>query len=403
MAKGKKASTTTMVRAWFSKLYSRLSHGKGLLASLAAAVGFTVSPVLSRRAADAGVPGFQLVLVNELCKFALFVPLALIFRVPLRGNDWKQTVLMVVNGALRALGGTLLVLSVILIPPGNALAISQGAAAPIFGMIVAWLIMREAPGWPNVIGIVFQIAGVAMIVFGGRPALDSSTEHSDSSCANSLNNTLPENIISCNTSQIDNDTTTTERETSRKLIHDPYAAYVVGNIFAVLYPLVLAFVDVLNRKHLKSNAKLTCIVFSEGWGFILIIPVMFLTSTPKWTLELEVVFSLIGQGVILTLAVGCFYLGLNTEKAATVYIMLGLSTVLGYVVQYFVVHITPQTLELFGAATITLTIVVVFLFTWRKRARKRANEFTATKEENEKVQINNEPDEIEYRLYESSV
>ncbi|XP_078692807.1 uncharacterized protein LOC144922692 isoform X3 [Branchiostoma floridae x Branchiostoma belcheri] len=106
-----------MGRAWVSKIYGQLVHGKGLLASLVAAVGFTVSPVLSRRAADVGVPGFQLVLVNELCKFAMFVPLALVFRAPLRGKDWKQTVLMIANGGLRALGGTLLVLSVILIPP----------------------------------------------------------------------------------------------------------------------------------------------------------------------------------------------------------------------------------------------------------------------------------------------
>ncbi|CAH1273838.1 Hypp5207 [Branchiostoma lanceolatum] len=186
-----------MGRAWFLKIYSLFANGKGLLASLAAAIGFTVSPVLSRRAADVGVPGLQLALVNELCKFALFVPLAFIFRVPLRGNDWKQTVLMVVNGGMRALGGTLLVLSVILIPPGNVLAISQGAAAPIYGMIVAWLIMREAPGWPNVIGIVFQLTGVAMIVFGGTPVLDSSTEHSDSTCANDRNITMEPNAA-CN-------------------------------------------------------------------------------------------------------------------------------------------------------------------------------------------------------------
>ncbi|KAI8494907.1 hypothetical protein Bbelb_275120 [Branchiostoma belcheri] len=170
-----RTGATTMGRAWLSKIYGQLVHGKGLLASLVAAVGFTVSPVLSRRAADVGVPGFQLVLVNELCKFAMFVPLALVFRAPLRGKDWKQTVLMIANGGLRALGGTLLVLSVILIPPGNVLAISQGAAAPMFGMMAAWLVMREAPGWPNVIGIVFQLTGVAMIVFGGKPVLDSST------------------------------------------------------------------------------------------------------------------------------------------------------------------------------------------------------------------------------------
>ncbi|XP_066293125.1 solute carrier family 35 member G2-like [Branchiostoma lanceolatum] len=397
-----------MGRAWFSKIYSLFAHGKGLLASLAAAIGFTVSPVLSRRAADVGVPGFQLVLVNELCKFALFVPLAFIFRVPLRGNDWKQTVLMVVNGGMRALGGTLLVLSVILIPPGNALAISQGAAAPIYGMIVAWLIMREAPGWPNIIGIVFQLTGVAMIVFGGTPVLDLSTEHSDSTCANDRNitmepnvSTLPTGMISCNMT-VDNITITTDRGMSGNLIHDPYAAYVVGNLFAVLYPLVLAFVDVLNRKNMRNNAKLTCIVLVEGWGFVIILPIMFLTSTPKWDLELELVFSLIGQGVILTLAVGCLYHGLDSEKAATVYIMLGLSTVLGYVLQYLVIHITPQTLEILGASIIVLAIVLVFLFTWRQRARKGKKEATI-EEENEKVQINNELNEIQFHWFESSV
>ncbi|XP_019641891.1 PREDICTED: uncharacterized protein LOC109483341 [Branchiostoma belcheri] len=331
-----KTGATTMGRAWFSKIYGQFVHGKGLLASLVAAVGFTVSPVLSRRAADVGVPGFQLVLVNELCKFAMFVPLALVFRAPLRGKDWKQTVLMIANGGLRALGGTLLVLSVILIPPGNVLAISQGAAAPMFGMMAAWLVMREAPGWPNVIGIVFQLTGVAMIVFGGKP----SSEHSYKPCLNHWNSTTERRNVTCNATHFGNVTIETEREifTSRKLIHDPYVAYVVGNIFAVLNPLVLAFVDVINRRNLRNNAKMTCIVFAEGWGFVIILPIMFLTSTPKWNLELEVIFSLIGQGVVLALAVGCLYNGLNSEKAATVYIMLGLSTVLGYVLQYFVIY-----------------------------------------------------------------
>ncbi|XP_078692805.1 uncharacterized protein LOC144922692 isoform X1 [Branchiostoma floridae x Branchiostoma belcheri] len=391
-----------MGRAWVSKIYGQLVHGKGLLASLVAAVGFTVSPVLSRRAADVGVPGFQLVLVNELCKFAMFVPLALVFRAPLRGKDWKQTVLMIANGGLRALGGTLLVLSVILIPPGNVLAISQGAAAPMFGMMAAWLVMREAPGWPNVIGVVFQLTGVAMIVFGGKPVLDSSSEHSYPPCANHRNSTTVRDNITCNETHFYNNITImTDSEMSRKLIQDPYAAYIAGNIFAVLNPLVLAFVDVINRRNLRNNAKMTCIVFAEGWGFVIILPIMFLTSTPKWDLELEVIFSLIGQGVVLALAVGCLYNGLNSEKAATVYIMLGLSTVLGYVLQYIVIHITPHVFELCGASIIVMTIVVVVGFTWKQRARDGAKEF---KEECEKMQTHHELDnEMEFYWLESSV
>ncbi|CAH1273839.1 Hypp5208 [Branchiostoma lanceolatum] len=172
-----------MVKIW-RKVCDHFIHGKGLLLSLLAAIGLTVSPVLSRRAADVGVPGLQLVLVNELCNLALFVPLALFFRVPFRGNDWKETVLMLSNGALRVVGTTSVVVSVLLIPPGNSFAIGQGAAAPIFSMVLAYLIMREAPGWPNVIGIVFQIAGVVMVVFGGKATLDSSSDPPPCSATN---------------------------------------------------------------------------------------------------------------------------------------------------------------------------------------------------------------------------
>ncbi|KAI8494908.1 hypothetical protein Bbelb_275130 [Branchiostoma belcheri] len=208
-------------------VYDQFIHGKGLLLSLVAAIGLTVSPVLSRRAADVGVPGFQLVLVNELCNLAFFVPLALIFRVPFRGNSWKQTVLMMGNGVLRVAGTTSVVVSVLLIPPGNSFAIGQGAAAPIVSMVLAWLIMREAPGWPNVIGIVFQIAGVVMVVFGGKATLDSSSEHSDNPSACAMNNTCAMmfgNGTGYNYTGATN-TTAKDDETFTNLIPDAYAAH----------------------------------------------------------------------------------------------------------------------------------------------------------------------------------
>ncbi|XP_078611253.1 solute carrier family 35 member G2-like [Branchiostoma floridae x Branchiostoma japonicum] len=353
------------------KVCDHFIHGKGLLLSLVAAIGLTVSPVLSRRAADVGVPGFQLVLVNELSNLAFFLPLALIFRVPFRGNDWKQTVLIMSNGVLRVAGTTSVVVSVLLIPPGNSFAIGQGAAAPIFSMALAWLIMREAPGWPNVIGIVFQIAGVIMVVFGGKATLDSSS--TDSCEPNCTTISLFENGTDYNVTGSTNNTATDE-ESFSKLIPDAFAAYVVGNLLAILGPSLLALVDVINRRSMKDNAKLTVLLLVETWGTVFILPLMFLLSTPKWNLELDLVFSLIGQGVIWTLSVGCLYTGLNTEKASTVYLMLGLSTVLGYVLQYYVVHITPQTLELLGAAIIVLTIVVVVGLAWRQNARKGKKE-----------------------------
>ncbi|XP_019641877.1 PREDICTED: uncharacterized protein LOC109483329 [Branchiostoma belcheri] len=369
-------------------VYDQFIHGKGLLLSLVAAIGLTVSPVLSRRAADVGVPGFQLVLVNELCNLAFFVPLALIFRVPFRGNTWKQTVLMMGNGVLRVAGTTSVVVSVLLIPPGNSFAIGQGAAAPIVSMVLAWLIMREAPGWPNVIGIVFQIAGVVMVVFGGKATLDSSSEHSDNPSACAMNNTcvmMFGNGTDYNYTGATN-TTAKDDETSTNLIPDAYAAYVVGNILAIFGPSLLALVDVNNRRNMKDNARLTNLVLVETWGSVFILPLMYLLSTPKWHLELELVFSIVAQGVIWTLSVGCLYYGLSSEKASTVYIMLGLSTVLGYVLQYFVNHITPQALELIGAALIVLTIVVVVGLTWRQNAKegkKEANE----EEEEENVKV----------------
>ncbi|XP_066292269.1 solute carrier family 35 member G2-like [Branchiostoma lanceolatum] len=374
-----------MVKIW-RKVCDHFIHGKGLLLSLLAAIGLTVSPVLSRRAADVGVPGLQLVLVNELCNLALFVPLALFFRVPFRGKDWKQTVLMLSNGALRVVGTTSVVVSVLLIPPGNSFAIGQGAAAPIFSMVLAYLIMREAPGWPNVIGIVFQIAGVVMVVFGGKATLDSSSEHSDPPPCSATNNTCVlsfGNATGYNVTGAINNTATDE-ESFAKLIPDAYAAYVVGNILAILGPSLLALVDVINRRSMKDNAKLTTLVLVETWGTVLILPLMYLLSTPKWNLELELVFSIIGQGVIWTLSVGCLYNGLNSEKAATVYIMLGLSTVLGYILQYFVVNITPRPLELIGAAVIVLTVVVVVGLTWRQNA-KNGMEEAKEGEENVKV------------------
>ncbi|XP_066287725.1 uncharacterized protein [Branchiostoma lanceolatum] len=311
---------------------------EGIALSLISAVGFSLSPILARRAADAGVPDFQVVLLNELANAIVFLPLAMFCKAPLRGKTHKQTLQMMATGAVRVLAASLSLLSALYIPPAATIALSSGIK-PFTSAVVSWVTFRESPGWGNAVGMVVQVTGVGMVAGGthlrstGANPTSNLTEYTNTTVANLTLATNIENVA----------------------VRD----YVIGVVFALLGTLGLVITNVMSRSFLQNVPQLTVLVFVEGLGFLLVLPIMFIFNTPVWDLDVLAVASLTGQGVLYTVSISCMYRGLKLEKASTVEILRGVGIALAFVFQFLILHVVAVLLEYLGAAVIAISIVLV--------------------------------------------
>eukprot|EP00058_Branchiostoma_floridae_P014233 XP_002599721.1 hypothetical protein BRAFLDRAFT_106705 [Branchiostoma floridae] len=313
---------------------------EGIALSLISAVGFSLIPILARLAADAGVPGFQVVLVNELANVFLFIPLAIFCKAPLRGNTWKQTLLMIGTGTVRVIAASMSLLSSLYIPPAATIAIGSGMK-PFTTAIISWLILRESVGWENIMGIIIQVTGVGLVAGGMhlRTTADQANNLTDY-----MNTTVPANVTFGTSTNIQNGA-----------VRD----FVIGVVLAFLGTLGLVITNVMSRSFLQNVAQLTVLVFVEGLGFFLVLPIMFIFNTPVWDLDVFTIASLTGQGTLYSVSICCMYRGLKLEKASTVEILRGVAIALAYVFQFLILHIVAVLIEYLGATVIAISIVLV--------------------------------------------
>ncbi|CAH1244580.1 SLC35G2 [Branchiostoma lanceolatum] len=327
-------------------LMKLIRDGQGVFFALIAAVGFSVFPILARLAANAGVPDFQVVLVNELTNASVFLPLSLMCKTPLKGQNQKQTLSFVGTGVARVCSTTMTVLSYLYIPPAATIAISNGSS-PLFAAVLSWLVRKERTGWINIIGMVVQVTAVGLVAGG---------THQRTVELNDLVNTTYLNATTNMT------TTTTTNIIKSSITHD----YIIGVVLALAGTLGLATTNVLSRTFLQKAPQLTVLAYVEGLGFLLVFPAMYIINTPKWNLDIYVIGVLSSQGIIYTVSITCLYRSLKLQKASTVEILRGLSIALAYAFQYLILGVVALLMEYIGAAIIVVSIALVAGHKWFK-------------------------------------
>ncbi|XP_066294886.1 solute carrier family 35 member G2-like [Branchiostoma lanceolatum] len=362
-------------------------YGKGLFSAIAAAVGYTVAALLSRRVAEAGVPAVQLVAVNEISATVAFIPLAVIFCCrdgtythdgPWYRYSWRTLVQLLSCGLIRVVCTSCLLVSALLIPPGNTFAIGRGAISPLVTLLVAWKLIKESPGRVVLVGVGVRIAAIGLIVAGGVP----EERTSDKSMALLSDNTTRTSSYSIDISQVDNATScanttfpancgtfhsTNTTSTTPASLQTPY---IIGNVLAFIGPIGFCFVNVMYRSLLQRLPRTTCLAFAEGMGSVFLVPIMYALVTPKWRLESDVALYLAGQGLTWVSAAYCLSISLLEEKAIVVEMLQGAAIALAFLLQYLIFDIRPSVLELIGACVIVFTIVLVSVVTWRKAMKK---------------------------------
>ncbi|KAI8487875.1 hypothetical protein Bbelb_343230 [Branchiostoma belcheri] len=263
-----------------------------------AAVGFSVFPVLSRLAANAGVPDFQVVLVNELTNAAVFLPSLLICRAPLTGQNHKQTQGFICTGVVRVCSTTMTVLSGLYIPPAATLAISNGSS-PLFAVVLSRLVLKERAGWVNIAGVAVQVAAVGLVAWGTHLR---TTEHwnvttnittttmatnitTTTMATNITTTTMATNITTTTmatnittTTMATNITTTTAIGT---ILNSATHDYIIGVVLGLVGTLGLSTTNVLIRKSLMKVSQHTVLAYVESLGFLLVFPAMYIIKTPK--------------------------------------------------------------------------------------------------------------------------
>ncbi|KAI8518292.1 hypothetical protein Bbelb_043090 [Branchiostoma belcheri] len=366
-------------------------HGKGLFSAVAAAVGYTVAALLSRRVAEAGVPAVQLVAVNEISTTVAFVPLALIFCYrdgscahdgPWHMYSWQTLAQLLSCGLVRVLCTSCLLVSALLIPPGNTFAIGRGAISPIVTSLVAWRLIKEPPGRVVLVGVAIRIAAIGLIVAGG--VLGDRNNNNDKSVLFNPVNITQTNGHSLKSSQLNNSTSNSRSNTTFPVYYDVYnstnttammpasqqTSYLIGNVLAFVGPIGFCFVNVMYRSLLQRLPRPTCLAFTEGIGSIFLVPIMYALVTPKWELEYNIALYLAGQGLVYVSSAYCLCISLLEEKAIVVEMLQGVTIALAFLLQYLIFDIKPSVLELTGACMIVFTIVLVSVVTWRKAMRK---------------------------------
>ncbi|XP_035683473.1 uncharacterized protein LOC118420683 [Branchiostoma floridae] len=378
-------------------------HGKGLFAAIAAAVGYTAAALLSRRVAEAGVPAVQLVAVNEISATAAFIPLAVIFCYregtfahdgPWHMYSWQTLVQLLACGLIRVVCTSCILVSALLIPPGNTFAIGRGAISPIVTSLVAWRLLKEPPGRVVLVGVVIRIAAIGLIVAGGVPEEATNNKSMSLNSANytqTSGNSL--DILQVNNATFCVNTTfpvycATYRDSANTTAMPPanqqQTSYIVGNILAFIGPIGFCFVNVMYRSLLLRLPRTTCLAFAEGIGSVFLVPIMYALVTPQWELDYDTSLYLAGQALTWVMAAYCLSVGFLEEKAIVVEMLQGVTIALAFLLQYLIFAIKPSAMELAGACMMVFTIVLVSVATWRKamiKERRRKEELKSDRVE----------------------
>ncbi|XP_078608579.1 uncharacterized protein LOC144880327 [Branchiostoma floridae x Branchiostoma japonicum] len=326
--------------------------GEGVFFALIAAVGFSVFPILARMAANAGVPDFQVVLVNELTNAAVFLPLSFICGAPIRGQKRKQTWSFIGTGVVRVCSTTMTVLSYLYIPPAATIAIGNGSS-PLFAVVLSWLVRKERAGWVNIVGMAVQVTAVGLVAAGTHLRTTELTDLVNSS--EQLRNVTANFTATAATNAVQ---TSATRD------------YIIGIVLALVGTLGLATTNVLSRTFLQKAPQLNVLSYVESLGFLLVLPAMYIFNTPKWSVDAYVVCLLSGQGIMYTLSIACLYRSLKLQKASTVEILRGLSVALAYAFQYFALGVLALLMEYIGAAIIIVSIALVAGHNWYKNYKR---------------------------------
>ncbi|XP_035682183.1 solute carrier family 35 member G2-like [Branchiostoma floridae] len=317
-----------------------LLAGEGLFLALLSGVSLSSSSILARLAANSGVPDMQVVFFNELAAFILFVPLVLACRGPLLGENWKHTGLLFLAGVGRTFVTIWFYVSVFYIPPGNSFAIQRGAT-PLFAALMALAFLGEKPGCASSIGIILNLIGVVLLTQGPNYGWE----------------------------ELDKTLGITPGE-------EPHVSPVlIGNALAIVSALGLAAVNVVSRGQLASTPLLTVLFWMESLGVAITLPLMYVfPKKPVWDLEGNVYGYLTGAGFIYTVGIACLYRSLKLEKTATVALLRNGNVVLAYLMQVFILHITPAGMEIAGAVLVLISTAIATMVTWLQNWRERSEE-----------------------------
>ncbi|XP_077984841.1 solute carrier family 35 member G1-like [Glandiceps talaboti] len=278
--------------------------------------------------------------INFISVFAigvLVVPVMLFKRVRIKLDSVKDVLLIIGKGVGYTVGMLGDVVALTLVSPGNVTAITNGLL-PVFTAVFACIFIKEMLRPLDGVTIVLNVSGVLMItqpsfLFGDG----SDAEYSD-----------------------DDD--------------DDRKDTLLGNIMAAISAVGFGAAYVVARGLGERVHVLTSLFYDAIIASVISVTVLYAIEEPDWDMEKHIMAKFVGVAVSTAFAQWASYRCLQLQSAAVSALLFNIEVVSAYFLEYFVVHGTPTSWEIAGAALVLFSSGLVAVVTWWLNLQQRKKE-----------------------------
>ncbi|XP_077986154.1 uncharacterized protein LOC144440642 [Glandiceps talaboti] len=297
-----------------------LRSSVGVSLALFQGISIAFGGLLSRLMSDDAIPPLQQTFLITLTCFVGFLPLAICNKVQLL-REKILVILIICAGLLytMAIGANLYGLSVL--PIGDATAV-KSALRPIFCLLGGLLFLSDSWKISDILGCVVNAVGVTLIT---QPTFIFGDHHS---------------------SQENNDEAKEHVDISKTVIFGYVSLFVAAVGFSGGM--------IITRYVGKSVQTLTAFLYANGVTAIICLPLMFVIEEPQWNMDPTLQWYTAGCCITYALGAAAMYQSIYFERVAAVSIIANTEIPVSYILQYFVLGISLNVLNVIGAVLIFL-------------------------------------------------
>ncbi|XP_077986155.1 solute carrier family 35 member G5-like [Glandiceps talaboti] len=292
----------------------------GVSLALFQGIAYAFGGLLSRLMSDNAIPPLQQAFLIKLTCLVGCLPLAICNKVQLL-HEKIAIVLIISVGLLytMAIGAYLYSLSVL--PIGDATAV-KAALRPILCLLGGLLFLSDPWKISDILGCVVNVAGVTLIT---QPTFIFNDHHE---------------------SQENNDEAKEYGDISKTDVFGYVSVFVATVGFSG---------GMIIIRHLgKSVQTLTTFLYANGVTAIICLPLMFVIEEPQWNMDPTLQWYTAGCCITAAIGAAAMYQSVNFERVAVVSIIANIEIPVSYILQYFILGISLNILNVIGAVLIFL-------------------------------------------------
>ncbi|XP_070562386.1 solute carrier family 35 member G1-like [Ptychodera flava] len=306
---------------------------EGVLLALLSGVTFAASSVFTRLASDGGVPRYQTVFINCTSLVPVVLPFLIYYRVsPFTSQPIKDTLLLALTGFGRAVVIVAQTISFTFAPSGSCVALLNGITA-VGASLLASIFLGEVWRLIGILAAIVDVVGVFLLI---RPPFLFG-------------------------------------QLSDEYGHTRDLSIGYGLIAAAA--LILSAVLVSSRALMKRVSILNVIFYAAIMSLLLSLVMMLSLGDPVWPIsDVRLIGPLCGMTMTYAVSFYSLYRALQVQEASTVTVLRNISIFVAFLLQHYVLEMTPTVYDIVGATLIFVGTSAVSVDTWWYKTHPTSDE-----------------------------